>query len=100
MAIFAIYVSFFRIDLLAFLDASKLLSLFFDNNGLIKRISNEDKHKKKMVKNNKFSEPKLWLKGLINDPIIIPEKEPPDATKVYNLFACLELNTEPEISQN
>ena len=94
------YLSSFRTDVVAFLDALKLLSLFFDNNGLIKKISNDDKHKKKMVKNNKFLEPKLWLKGLINDPMIIPEKEPPDATKVYNLFACLELNTEPEISQN
>ena len=86
--------------MVAFLDALKLLFLFFDNNGLSKRISNDDKAKKKMVKNNKFLEPKLWLKGLINDPMIILEKEPPDATKVYNLFACLELNTEPEISQN
>ena len=94
------YVSFFRRDLVASLDALRLLFLFFDNNGLIEIIRTDDKHKKKMVKNNKFSEPKLWLKGLINDPIIIPEKEPPDATKVYNLFACLELNTEPEISQN
>ena len=52
------YVSSFRTDVVAFLDALKLLFLFFDNDGLIKRISNDDKHRKKMVKNNKFSEPK------------------------------------------
>ena len=48
------YVSSFRTDVVAFLDALKLLFLFFDNNGLIKRISNDDKHRKKMVKNNKM----------------------------------------------
>ena len=48
------YVSSFRRDVVALLDALRLLFLFFDNDGLIERISNDDKHKKKMVKNNKF----------------------------------------------
>ena len=36
------------------IEEGNLLSPKFDNDGLIKRISNDDKHRKKMVKNNKM----------------------------------------------